>query len=77
MTTSTTLDNLRSADVFTVFADSNTEAITAANKAMKIVGFQGDPQLGTILGRDGQARHMVRVWKSLPSSTDASGVLGI
>ena len=77
VTATTTINDLRGCDVFTVFADSGKDAYTAASKAIKLVGFAGEPQLGSIIGRDGETRHLVRVWKSAPSSTDASDLLGI
>ena len=77
VTTSTTIDDLRGAEVFTVFADNGKDAYIAATKAVKLTGFLGEPQLGTISGKDGELRHLVRVWKSLPMSTDATSILGI
>lgn len=73
----TTLADLLNCDVFTVFADSANEAIAGANAATAKVNFKGIPQTGSVLGKDGNTRHFVRVWKSAPISTDASALLGI
>lgn len=73
----TTVQMLSSAAVFTVFADSPNAAIAAAETAKAKVKFEGTPQLGSVIGKEGATRHFVRVWKSAPLTSDASALLGI
>lgn len=73
----TTVEMLSSAAVFTVFADSAQEALKASAIVNAGVNFQGLPQMGSVIGKEGATRHFVRVWKSAPLTTDASALFGI
>jgi hypothetical protein len=75
--TETTVADLAKADVFTVFADSSQQALDTAKATASKMSFAGDFQLGNIIGKDNQVRHLVRVWRTAPLTTDASALLGI